>query len=117
MNQLAAGSHLSADLVALLSHVTSPLGQTSAVIAQQAQMATVVRWSPTMLDVDVPADAPAAGLDDGPAPVRALVYDGADLVGELLVWMRSGRLIGLEQSWYTDEPPSRWPEIEQVHVS
>ena len=56
-------------------------------------------------------------LPDGPAPGSALVYECEQLVGELLVWIRDGRLIGLEQAWYTDDPPQSWPPPEMVRIS
>lgn len=117
MTHLNDGGHLPSDLVALVAHVTASLGETSAALIRQAIAATVVRESPTMVDVTVSADVELVELDDGPAPVRALVYQGDTLSGEVLVWVRGGRLIGLEQAWYTDDSPQSWPSPDQVRVA
>lgn len=117
MNQLMPGKPLTAEMLRLIEHVTSPLAETSVRLQRQAEAATVVRYSATMLDVSVPSDIPVVDLPDGPVPGSALIYDGQQLVGELLAWIRDGRLIGLEQAWYTDDPPQSWPPAEIVRVS
>lgn len=117
MNQMTPGENLSNEVVNLIAHITAPLGAESNALAQQAAAATITRSSSTMLDLAVPAELPTVNLDDGPTPGEALVYDGDQLVGELLVWVRSGRLIGLEQAWYTDDPPSTWPAPDRVRVT
>ena len=38
-------------------------------------------------------------------------------VGEILLWIRDGLWIGLEQAWFTDEPPASWPDPAQVRLS
>lgn len=71
----------------------------------------------TMIDVEVPADAPRLTLADGPLPIRAFVIDSAgDAVGEVLVWMRGGVLRGIEQAWWTDRPPSTWPSLDMIEL-
>lgn len=117
MSQVTKGGRVPDDIVVLVKHVTSPLGEKSIELARQAAAAMIVRWSPTMLDMAVPPDTPGVFLEDGPVPGEALVYDSDDqLIGELLVWVRAGRLIGMEQAWYTDDPPSTWPKPSQVRV-
>ncbi|WP_232547629.1 hypothetical protein [Propioniciclava soli] len=116
MNELMQGDRLPTDMVRLIEHVISPLAESSSKLLEQAEDATVVRYSATMLDVEVPPGIPAVDLPDGPTPVEALVYDGDQLVGELLVWLRAGRLFGLEQAWYTDSPPTSWPPPDRVVV-
>jgi hypothetical protein len=117
MSELTPGTHLTADILQLIAHVTTPLGDAAVKLQRQAEVASVVRSTATMLDVTVPSDFPAVDLPDGPAPGRALVYDREQLVGELLLWVRDGRLIGLEQAWYTDDPPQSWPMPEVVRVT
>lgn len=117
MTQLNPGARLPAEILDLLAHVTAPLGKASVTLQRQAEVARVVRCSATMLDIAVPADRDEVELPDGPVPARALVYDHEQLVGELLVWVRNGRLIGLEQAWYTETPPRAWPSPESVRVA
>jgi hypothetical protein len=117
MNQLTPGRNLKAEMLGLIAHVTSRLGETSPMLQRQAEAATVVRPSATMLDGAVPADIPAVDLPDGPVPGSSLICDHEELVGELLVWVRDDRLIGVEQAWCTDDPPQSWPPPEMVRVS
>lgn len=117
MSHLTPGDALAGDIIRLIAHVTAPLGDASMTLQRQAEVATVVRYSATMLDVSVPSDISAVDLPDGPVAGSALVYDSDQLVGELLVWIRDGRLIGIEHAWYTDDPPESWPQPEMVRVS
>ncbi len=116
MTHLTPGDRLGTDILRLIAHVTAPLGDQSVNLQRQAEVATVVRYSPTMLDLTVPADVAEVDLPDGPATGRALVYDRDHLVGEVLVWLRGGRFIGLEQAWYADYPPVSWPSPDMVRV-
>jgi len=71
-----------------------------------------------MVDLEPPGDVPPIPLNDGPVPVRALVYDsGEQPTGEILLWVRSGMLVGIEQAWFTDEPPSEWPSPARVRLT
>lgn len=109
---------LSPELVALVRHIASPMGEVADLIEAQAAQATVVGNSPTMLDVTVPENIDSIPISDGPIPVRALVHDeSGQPSGEVLVWVRSGKLAGLEQAWFTDEPPSAWPDTEAVRLN
>lgn len=109
--------HLSTDLLQLVAQVARPLGAHATILCQQARVATVTSYSATMIDVVVPDSAPRLDLDDGPIPTRALVDREDELTGEIVVWVRAGRLIGLEQAWYTDEPPIAWPLPDAVRVT
>ncbi len=117
MNQLKLGSPLPVEILQLIAHVTRQLGEAAVVLQRQAEVAIVVSCSATMLDVTVPSDLPAVDIPDGPTPGSARLYEREQLVGELLVWIRDGRLIGLEQAWYTDEPPHSWPDPRAVRVA
>lgn len=91
-------------------------GATARALDLQARQALVIREVPgRMIDLEVPVGSPPCVCVDGPIPVRAIVVrQGGQLVGELLVWVRDGRLVGLEQAWFTDEPPERWPTDEEL---
>ena len=117
MTEMMPGDGLSSDMLRLIAHVTSPLAESASKLMGQAERAIVVRYSPTMLDVEVPSDISVVDLPDGPTPGRVLVYEREQLVGEVLVWIRDGRLIGLEQAWFTDDPPKSWPSPEMVRIS
>ncbi|GEA85975.1 hypothetical protein [Cellulomonas gelida] len=91
-------------------------GETARVLDAQARRALVIRDVPgRMIDLEVPVGSQPCDCSDGPLPVRAaVVRQGGQLVGELLVWVRDGWLVGLEQAWFTDEPPERWPLGEEL---
>ncbi|MDQ2637676.1 MAG: hypothetical protein M3Y83_12450 [Actinomycetota bacterium] len=112
-----AEEHLEEALLTLIARVTRPLGAQSEKIMRQAELARVVRYLPTMIDVAVPEDCQSVAIPDGPAPGRALIYSDDIATGEVLVWVRDGRLIGLEQAWYTDDPPNSWPSADRVRVA
>jgi hypothetical protein len=104
------GDPLPPGLVALVLRVVEPLGVEAGAFQRQAAAAKIVNYSPTMVDVEVPVGVPRTTLRDGPVPGRAMVYDDLErLSGEILVWVRGGVLLGLEQAWYTDDPPKAWP--------
>ena len=87
----------------------------SAELRAQVSAAVVVGGRPTFLKFDVDPEAPVARCADGPIPVRAFVDDaGGEPVGELLVWVTSGRLSALEFAWFTDEEPSSLPTPDAV---
>ncbi|WP_337001453.1 MULTISPECIES: hypothetical protein [unclassified Microbacterium] len=104
------------ELVALVEAVTAHLGDIGRALVQQARVAKVVSYSSTNVDVITPPDVPEVALPNGPTPGQALVYTEGQMVGEVMVWVRDGRFIGLEQPWYTDDPPTMWPVAEQVRV-
>lgn len=103
----------------LLAEVAQALGPAEAsAFNRQFTRAKIVSGNPTMIDVEVPPDVQPVALPDGPLPVTAIVRDEAHHdVGELLVWIKDGVLIGVEQAWFTDSPPDDWPAVERVVVS
>lgn len=112
------GNHLTPELRALVAHITSRLGAAAQAIDAQAAQARVAVATPTVVDLEVPDDVPPIPLADGPIPVRAIVYDSRqELTGEILLWVRAGMLVGLEQAWFTDEPPSEWPPPAMVRLT
>lgn len=119
MTTLMPGENLPAHLRMLITHIVSHLeAVVAAAVDIQTTNALIVRGSSTMVDVEVAESIPSIPLGDGPVPIRAIVYNPAgEPTGEVLVWIRAGRLIGLEQAWYTDEPPPAWPDPEAVRLS
>jgi hypothetical protein len=106
--------------LALLNHI---LGQVAiegiGALQAQASRATVLegregtgRW-----DLSVPEDAPTSTIRDGALPVRALVPGGADHVGEVVVWVRAGRLVSLQLLRFTPAAPQSLPSPDQIRVS
>ena len=102
----------------LIAHVAADLDpEVAQVVNRQAAGAVVMTAKPTMIDVEVPGHSDLIPLPDGPLPIAAAVIDHAgNYAGEILIWIRAGRLIGLEQAWVTDEAPTRWPSVEEVRL-
>lgn len=113
---LSIGEPLSADIIELVEFVTSRLGEASRAVSAQSRAATVTSYSSTNIDVTVPAHVPAIGLPNGPTPGRAIVYVDGVVASEVMVWIRDGCLIGLEQPWYTEDTPDSWPRPEAVEL-
>lgn len=79
---------------------------------------TVVRMdsSGTFLRLDVLGAPGAVVFRDGPVPGRFPVQHGGEILGELMIWLKDGRLSGLEYAWVTDTAPAGMPEPEDVVV-
>lgn len=84
------------------------LGQLDGARATNDSTATFVR-----LVVD---GAGGKHFKDGPVPGRFTVRDSGALVGELLVWVKNGRLSGLEFAWVTDAAPVGMPDPDDVET-
>jgi hypothetical protein len=69
-----------------------------------------------ILDVRPSSTGHGHGLPDGPFPARAFVPSQASYRGEVIIWLTSGRLSGLEYACVTDEPPTRWPRPDEMEV-
>ena len=90
-------------------------GEAARLLELQARDAHIASEVPgRVLDLEVPVGSQGCDSADGPLPVSPSVVRGGLLVGELLVWVKDGRLIGLEQPWFTDEPPTTWPSVEEL---
>ncbi len=101
----------------LVAAVAAALPDGGAELRAQIVVAQVADGSATHLDVVVPAESPRLEVPDGPLPTVASVLDDAGgLAGEVLVWVRDGLMVGVEQTWYTDEPPAGWPELSRIRV-
>lgn len=77
----------------------------------------VRRSTDWILDIQARGDVPEVDVADGPLPVRAFVQNGPEYRGEILVWVRGGRLSGLEYAWVTDDPPTRWPRPDELEIA
>ena len=58
---------------------------------------------------------PRTQLPDGPAPRAIAVTDAhGQVTGELLLWIRDGRIDNVEQPWFGDAPPTALPRRDRV---
>lgn len=108
------GTKLPIEMVELIRVCTAGLGAAATEIMAQAERALVVRASGTDVELQLPEDMDLMDLPDGPTPGRSFVYVGDTMASEVEVWVRAGRLIALEQTWYADEPPTDWPSADRV---
>jgi hypothetical protein len=117
MTSLGDSDHLPSSLREVVAAVVGRLGDDADRVLEQASIAQVISMTPTMIDLAVPDTMNKIRQADGPLPVRAFVTDecGRD-VGELLVWVAGGKLVGLEQAWVTDQPPTEWPSTDRIRI-
>lgn len=107
---------------AVLRHLLAAPVEGVEPLRDQVEVASVEgSWSDgagPSVDISVPSAAPAAALPDGVVPIEADVT-GADgeYAGELLLWLKDGRLCALEYAWVTDEPPTGLPDVSAIKVS
>lgn len=103
--------------LALIRAVAERLRDSEArALANQAERATVLDEVPgRMLDISVPDDVALLRIPDGPVkPIPAVHDESGEMIGEVLLWVAAGRLVGVERPWFTDEPPDVWPEVSAL---
>jgi len=102
----------------LLLAIAGAMGDDGSPLTVQAHNARMTSCSPTYIDLELPSSCDTGTWSDGPLDVKPLVIDDAgEPVGEVLVWVSSGRMTLLEQAWFTDDPPTTWPSIGSVRIS
>jgi hypothetical protein len=72
--------------------------------------------TPTFLRLVVEDGAAATSFADGPIPGRFPVSRESELLGEILVWVKGGRLSAIEYAWVTDAAPTQMPEPSEVEL-
>ena len=69
------------------------------------------------VDLSVPPDVPPAPVAGPTAPVEARVTPmGGEAVGDVVLFVKAGRLDSLEYVYYTDSPPRKWPPADRMTV-
>lgn len=110
--------HQERDVLSLILDTPIP---GAAELAAQLDVARVTRhWGRTpSVDIEVPTSvAPASRVASGVLPIDAEVVDEAgNPVGEILVWIDSGRLSGLEFAWYLEDVPDTLPSRDRLIVT
>ena len=86
------------------------------ILLHQADRATVCDEVPgRVIDVLVLESEPLLPLADGPIDaIPTVVDESGNIVGELLIWLASGLLVGVERPWYTEAPPDEWPDASRL---
>ena len=100
-------------IVAILSGSNVAGCSGMAVNIDRAQVSAETGW---ILDISNPHNDISTDIPDGPFPGRAFVPNSADYRGEVILWMKDGKICGLEYAWITDEPPTRWPHPEEIQI-
>lgn len=101
------------DLVQIcLAHLTLSESPT---LQSQAQAVRGFRPDgPRIWQIDLD-DSPRARLPDAPLPIEAFyLNDDCDIAGEIMIWMKSGRIDSLELPWFTDAMPNELPRTDQL---
>jgi hypothetical protein len=78
-----------------------------------ALVANETTW---ILDVKVSNHDEGADLPNRPFPAQAFVPNSAEYQGEVIIWITDGHLSGLEYAWVRDDPPTRWPQADEMEV-
>ena len=102
---------------ALITAIISSTGHydANALQAELAQ-ALISHRSTWVCDLQLPDSTPVFDRPDGPFSARTFVSNGIDYQGEIIIWVTSGHLSGLEYAWVTDQPPTRWPRLDELEV-
>jgi hypothetical protein len=114
---IMSGESLPEAIRRVLEAMSAVLESGGEVLAAQAHAARVRSFSPTYIELDIPAACPGGPWPDGPLSLSPTVVDDqGEAIGSILIWVAGGRISLLEQPWYTDEPPSSWPPMERVQL-
>jgi hypothetical protein len=69
------------------------------------------------IHISVPEAVPSAALPDGVVPAELRVTPvGDEPEGDVILFVRNGRLDYLEYVFYTDDPPRAWPNISRLRT-
>ena len=85
-------------------------------LLQNIHNARVHEQTDWILDISNPDNSLRSSLPNGPLPTRTYVPNAAEYRGEIIVWIEDGQISGLEYAWITDEPPSRWPQPDEIQI-
>jgi hypothetical protein len=98
-----------------------PASQRGPLVAQLDSLVVTATWAADSASVEIRpvegAEVTPVGIDDGILPVRAVAYDGDDVIGEILVWITGGVLSGIEYAYYLGDTPSELPMPEQIRFA
>jgi hypothetical protein len=107
---------LTTDEVGLIAQFIDVLPESErGVLQSQLEHASAVRGdSPIQVSLSVGSATRSSGLSDGPLPVAAQAWDGADYLGEVMLFLSDGRMSLLEFAWVTDERPTAFPPFDSI---
>lgn len=101
----------------IIRHILSRSGLTdTSVLEDQADRITSTSGPPTMTTLTI-EDGARTQRPDGPLPVDAEVFDNDLSLGELLLWVRDGKLDLLEFAWWSDDRPAALPTLSAIKVN
>lgn len=78
-----------------------------------ASPSSSTRW---IINIKTPSNVGGIDVSNGPLPVRAFVPNEAEYRGEIIIWVESGHISGLEYVWITDDAPRRWPRPDEMEI-
>jgi hypothetical protein len=69
------------------------------------------------VDIEVDANAPSSALIGPLAPVEVQVSPvGNEPAGEIILFLKNGRLDSMEYVYYSDRPPTHWPALDHLSI-
>jgi len=69
------------------------------------------------IDIMVGETTPAAPCRVGSPITRTVIDDSGIPIGFVMLWVKEGRISGLEYAWLTDDPPTDLPPDEWISAS
>lgn len=116
MSETSAWRPMNMDESDAVRAVVSAAGDRKGDLLSELDGALVSNSAAWILDIKVSGSSAGVDLPDGPFPARAFVPSIAAYQGEVIVWITKGHLSGLEYAWVSDEPPTRWPQPDEMEV-
>jgi hypothetical protein len=114
MSELRPVSVEMQDLVRAIIQRQSP--EVRMLISKQLEIAAFVETIPgRMVSFSLPPGVEAAKLPDGPVrPIPFVADEHGRPTSELVLVVHSGCIDWIEQPWWSDEAPRRWPDASEL---
>lgn len=89
----------------------------SAILLKSLNGALILPDTVWIYEVQVNPLTPRVELPNGPFPTHGCVWIANEYQGEILLWLKDGRLSAFEYAWITDEIPLRWPHPDELVIA
>ncbi|HEX6538415.1 MAG TPA: hypothetical protein VF155_04470 [Candidatus Dormibacteraeota bacterium] len=100
----------------LLSRLVGSVEGGSPLLCQIEELEVSDDTTPTFLRLVAPEALRDDGFRDGRLRGRFPVLQHGRVTGEVIVWLKDGRLDGLEHAWIAGAAPSGMPDPDDVDV-
>lgn len=101
----------------VIRYILSRSGLPDASVLEAQAERIIAASGPVTMTTLIVEDAARTQRADGPLPVDAEVFDNDQSLGELLIWVRGGKLDLLEFAWWSDDRPAMLPAPSSIRVT